>query len=381
MDTSEEERNKGKTVEVGRAHFTTDKKRFTLLDAPGHKNYVPNMIGGTAQADVGVLVISARKGEFETGFDRGGQTREHAMLAKTLGIKRLIVMVNKMDEQTVLWSEERFLAIQAKLSPFLKKWGYDLKKEVEYIPVSGYTGDNIVELVKPETAPWYKGPSFMGYLNDMPPMARDPDAPLRIPIMASYKDMGAICCLGKVESGRIRVGDTLNMSPNNIKVECTGMMIEDEEIDMAEPGENVCVKVKGIEEEDIHIGFVLSHQQNVPKKSVMFEGQIVVLDLLEHKPIMTAGYECVLHVHTAIVECSIKKMLSELDRKTGKSSTKPPRFLKHGSVATIRLTTSESVAVELFKDHAQMGRFTLRDEGVTIAIGKITRIAELKTAN
>lgn len=167
MDTNEEERAKGKTVEVGRAHFETPNKRYTLLDAPGHKNYVPNMIEGTAQADVGVLVISARKGEFETGFDRGGQTREHAMLAKTLGIQRLIILINKMDDPSVKWSKERYDQIEGKLTPFLKRWGYNIKNEVIYIPGSGLTGANIKDKVKSSDCPWYKGPSLMELLDQV----------------------------------------------------------------------------------------------------------------------------------------------------------------------------------------------------------------------
>merc|ERR1740138_817428 len=143
MDTNDEERAKGKTVEVGRANFDTEKKRYTILDAPGHKNYVPNMIGGTAQADVGVLVVAARKGEFETGFDRGGQTREHAMLAKTLGVSFLVVVVNKMDDPTVNWSKERYDECVTKLRPFLKGCGYVIKREVKFIPLSGLSGANV----------------------------------------------------------------------------------------------------------------------------------------------------------------------------------------------------------------------------------------------
>jgi peptide chain release factor subunit 3 len=221
MDTNEEERAKGKTVEVGRAHFTTVMKRYTLLDCPGHKSFVPNMIGGASQADIGVLVISARKDEFETGFDRGGQTREHAMLAKTLGIRRLIVMVNKMDDPSVLWAKERFDEIESKLSPFLKQWGYNLQKEVTYIPVSGQYGINLMTPVDPKVCPWYAGkPSFMQFMDSMDPLERDPEAPLRIPVITRYKDMGVLYVLGKVESGTVVAGTELLLMPNNKRV-CT----------------------------------------------------------------------------------------------------------------------------------------------------------------
>lgn len=197
MDTGEEERAKGKTVEVGRAHFETENKRFTMLDAPGHKNYVPNMIQGASQADVAVLVISARKGEFETGFDRGGQTREHAMLAKTLGVDKLIVVINKMDEAN--WKEERYTECTGKLKPFLKKCGYAVKKNVTFIPISGLTGENVRDPLEKELAPWYKGDTLLGILDKIEIAGRDRDGPLRVPVLDRYQERGTIV-MGKVGS-------------------------------------------------------------------------------------------------------------------------------------------------------------------------------------
>lgn len=210
-------------VEVGRAHFTTSKKRYTLLDAPGHKNYVPNMINGAAQADVGILVISARKGEFETGFDRGGQTREHAMLAKTLGLNKLIVLVNKMDDPTVKWDQARFDEIESKLGPFLKKSGFNMKSDVIFVPASGFTGQNIRDVVSEQVAPWVKDRrSLFQVLDDLPPLPRDPAGGLRLPIVARYKDMGALFVLGKLESGTLVKDTKLLMMPNKVEVQCVG---------------------------------------------------------------------------------------------------------------------------------------------------------------
>ena len=197
MDTNEEERAKGKTVEVGRAHFESEKKRYTILDAPGHKNYVPNMIAGACQADVGVLVISARKGEFETGFERGGQTREHALLAKTLGVRILVVAINKMDDPTVDFSQERFDECCEKLSPFLKGCGYNIKKDVIYLPISALTATNVLE--KSDKLPWFEGPTFLEALDTLPSVERNKDSPLRLPILSKYKDMGTTI-EGKVHS-------------------------------------------------------------------------------------------------------------------------------------------------------------------------------------
>ena len=189
-------------MEVGRAYFETEHKRFTVLDAPGHKNYVPNMIAGAAQADAGVLVISARKGEFESGFDRSGQTREHVLLAKTLGVKRLIVAVNKMDEETVQWSEARYTDIVTRLSPYLKTVGYNIQRDVTFLPVSGLRGFNLKDGIPDGLCPWYKGPTLFEILDHMEIGGRDPNAPLRLPVLDKFNDRGCIIT-GKVESGRL----------------------------------------------------------------------------------------------------------------------------------------------------------------------------------
>jgi len=378
MDTNEEERNKGKTVEVGRAHFATTKKRYTLLDAPGHKNYVPNMIEGTAQADVGVLVISARKGEFETGFDRGGQTREHAMLAKTLGITRLIVLVNKMDESTVNWSQERFKQVEDKLSPFLKQWGYKVEEEVTFVPCSGYTGAGLLNDVDPGLCSWYKGRSLINTLDDLKPINRAKDLPLRLPVIARYKEMGSLVIIGKIEQGSISVGQKLELQPSGKTFSCVGIQIEETDVDMASTGENVCVKVKGLEEEEVQQGFVMSGAGEACGTCCHFEAQVVVLEMLEHKPLLTAGYEAVMHAHTVSSECTVSKLLAAVDKKTGKKAAGRPRFLKTGAVGIVRISMAESVAVENFKTCPQLGRFTLRDEGRTVAIGKILKLNQLK---
>merc|ERR1712048_1225933 len=203
MDEDENERNKGKTVECGRAHFDTTNRRYTILDAPGHKNYVPNMISGAQQADVAILVISARKGEFEAGFDRGGQTREHALLVKTAGVKKLIVAINKMDEKTVNWSKDRYDECKKKLAPFLKKCGYR-PNEVHILPISGQTGINMLE-ARPDLHPWYTEKPLIPYLDALPSFDRAADAPVRMPIVGTYSEMGVIC-IGKLESGTIYKG-------------------------------------------------------------------------------------------------------------------------------------------------------------------------------
>jgi len=210
MDINDEEKAKGKTVEVGRANFDTSKKRYTLFDAPGHKNYVPNMIMGAALADYGGLVISARKGEFEAGFEKDGQTREHAQLAKSLGVRKLIVIVNKMDD--CKWSKDRYDEILNGLCPFLENCGFDLKKDVVFVPISGLVGDNIKDSVDEKKCNWYRGPTLLEVLDDIDLPDRDSEGPLRIPILDKMKDRGVVV-FGKIENGTVRMGDKITIMP------------------------------------------------------------------------------------------------------------------------------------------------------------------------
>lgn len=379
MDTNEEERAKGKTVEVGRAHFETKAKRYTILDAPGHKNYVPNMIGGAAQADIGILVVSARKGEFETGFDKGGQTREHVMVAKTLGLKYLIIVVNKMDDPTVEWSKDRWDEIVAGLTPYIKQVRYNIEKDVAFIPISGLKGTNIRDRVSSEVCPWYTGTSLLDHLDNLKSLDRLIDWPVRLPVIDKYRDGGKTWVCGKVETGSITKGQQLHLVPGKIPVEVQEVMIDDvHSIKTAKPGENVKVALKGIEEEGVQRGFVLTDPKNPIKCQAKFEAQVAVLDLLAHKSVFTAGYTAVLHIHTAVEECTITVLLDLLDNKTGQSAKKKPKFVTNGQVVRCMIECSQPVCLELFSDVPQLGRFFLRDEGKTIAIGKVTALGPKK---
>jgi len=372
LDTNEEERAKGKTVEVGRACFETPTKRYTILDAPGHKNYVPNMIGGASQADVGILVISARKGEFETGFNRGGQSREHTVLAKTLGIKYLIVVINKMDDDTVGWAKERYDEIVEQLTPFLKATGYNTKSDVYFVPISGLKGVGVVNDPPKDLAPWYSGVGLLNTLDSLRTIERNPNAPLRIPLIDKYKDRGYTMVLGKVESGTINKGDNLFIMPGRVPVEVQGIFLDEtDSVRRALPGENIRVLLKGIEEENIHRGYVLSDRISPVPCVTRFVCQLAVIELLPTKPIFSAGYKAIIHAHTAEEECSLVVLVSQLD-KTGKVVKKKPQFVKAGMTCEAILDVSQPLPCELFSDVAQLGRFTLRDEGKTIAIGKIT---------
>ena len=361
LDLTKEERAKGKTVEVGRGFFETEKRRYSILDAPGHKNFVPNMLSGASQADVGILVISARKGEYETGFERGGQTREHSMLAKTSGINKLIVAVNKMDDITVEWSKERYEECLKKLTAFLKSLGYNPKTDIEFMPLSAQTTTGIKSRVPKDLAPWHVGPSLLEYLDDMKTLERKVNAPFMMPIAAKYRDMGTVI-EGKIESGVLKKGISYLMMPNREQVSISALYGESEdEIDVATCGDQVRVKIRGVEEEEIMPGFVLC-SNNRPVHCVnAFEAQVVLLDV---KSILSAGYTCVMHVHSATEEVTFAELLHKLEKGTGRKSKKPPGFAKNGMSIIARLEVTSgamNVCAERFEDYPQLGRFTLRD--------------------
>ncbi|KAK4242785.1 P-loop containing nucleoside triphosphate hydrolase protein [Achaetomium macrosporum] len=374
LDLTNEERAKGKTVEVGRGFFETEKRRYSILDAPGHKTYVPHMIGGASQADVGILVISARKGEYETGFEKGGQTREHAMLAKTQGVNKLVVVINKMDDPTVNWSHERYLECTTKLQQFLKGTGYNIKTDVFFMPIAAQQTLGIKDRVPKDVCPWYDGPSLLEYLDSMQALERKVNAPFMMAVAGKYRDMGTMI-EGKIEAGVVKKGMSLIMMPNKQNVEVAAAYGETEdEVAIAQCGDQVRLRLRGIEEEEILPGFVLCSPKRLVHNVSQFEAQIRILDL---KSILTAGFNCVLHVHAAIEEVTFAALLHKLQKGTGRKSKLPPSHAKRGDsiIAILQVTGGAgSVCVERFEDYPQMGRFTLRDQGQTIAIGKITRL-------
>lgn len=241
MDINDDEREKGKTIEIGKAFFKTPTKRFTILDAPGHSGYLPNMLQGACQADFAALVISAKGGEFEAGFEKSGSTREHVLLAKSLGVTRLLVLVNKMDEESVKWSFDRFNHIQTELSVYLKKVGYDIENDVTFIPISGLYGDNVKEKLDSKKCPWYQGPTLLELLDSIDPPKRDPEGPLRISILDRYKE-GGMHVMGKVESGKVKFGGNYTLMPNKIPIDVQWVFNSEEEgVPYALPGESVRV--------------------------------------------------------------------------------------------------------------------------------------------
>ncbi|KAK4687319.1 peptide chain release factor subunit 3, partial [Tremellales sp. Uapishka_1] len=391
LDSNKEERAKGKTIEVGRAYFESETRRYTILDAPGHKTYVPSMISGAAQADLALLVsvarschlgqcssesfqvLSARKGEFETGFERDGQTREHAMLVKNNGINKLVVVVNKMDDPTVQWDKGRFDEICTKITPFLKSVGFNPKTDLTFIPVSAQIGENMKDPVKKSVAPWYSGPSLLGYLDSMQIMDRDVNAPFMLPISEKYNEMGTMV-MGKIESGRVKKGDSILMMPNKTTVEVAGVYTEQaDEIEQAFCGDNIRLRLRGVSDEDVSPGFVLTSPVKPVKAVTAFKAD---LSIIETKNIICSGYSCVLHVHTLAEEVTLTSLLHYYDKKTKRKSKKPPQFAKVGMLVSVLIETSAPICIEKWSDYKMLGRFTLRDEGKTVAIGKVTKLIE-----
>ncbi|KAF7143111.1 hypothetical protein RHSIM_Rhsim05G0101300 [Rhododendron simsii] len=339
----------------------------------GHKSYVPNMISGASQADIGVLVISARKGEFETGYEKGGQTREHVQLAKTLGVSKLLVVVNKMDDPTVNWSKDRYDEIESKMTPFLKSSGYNVKKDVQFLPISGLIGSNMKTRVDKSICPWWNGPCLFEALDAVEVPLRDPKGPFRLPIIDKFKDMGTVV-MGKVESGSVSEGDNLLVMPNKAQVRVLAIYIDEDKVRHAGPGENLRIRLAGIEEEDILSGFVLCSVARPITAISEFVAQLQILELLDNA-IFTAGYKAVLHIHAVVEECEIVELMQQIDPKTKKPMKKKVLFVKNGAVVVCRIQVNNVICIEKFSDFAQLGRFTLRTEGKTVAVGKVNDVS------
>lgn len=332
------------------------------------------MIGGAAQADIAILVISARTGEFEAGFERGGQTREHAMLVKSAGVKHIVVVVNKMD--SVDWAESRFLEVKQKLEPFLKGVGYNPKKDVHFMPISGQKGYGLLEKIPDGVCSFYDGPSLVQYLDALPTIVRHIELPLRMPVSDKYSDMGSIA-MGKLLSGSVKNGDKLILMPNNAKATVSDLLIDDIAADTAVAGDNVKIKLKGVEESDLMPGYVLCPVTKPCNVATVFDAQLAIID---YKSIIAPGFTCMIHIHNVIEEITFKIMICEVNKKTGKPDKEKarPKFMKEKQVCIVRLEVMGAVCLELFKDNPNMGRFTLRLEDKTIGIGKVVKIVDNK---
>ncbi len=371
LDNLKEERERGVTIDLRFLKFETKKYNFTVIDAPGHRDFVKNMITGASQADGAILFCSARRGEFEAGIGPGGQTREHAFLAFTLGVRQLVVAINKMDDNSVNWSEERFNEIKNEVFRMLKMVGFKVEK-FPFVPVSGWTGDNLVK--KSEHMPWYNGPTLVDALDTFEVPPKPTNKPLRVPIQDVYSITGVgTVPVGRVETGVIKENDVVVFMPGNKQGEVKSLEMHHERIPSAEPGDNIGFNIRGVAKTDIHRGDVCGHPTNPPTVAAEFLGQIIVI---YHPTAVAAGYTPVLHYHTGQVACKFTELLKKIDPRTGQVVEEKPTFLKTGDAALVRMEPLHPIALETFSEFEELGRFAVRDMGTTVAAGIVKEITK-----
>jgi len=359
MDNLKEERERGVTIDLAHKKFDTGKFYFTIIDAPGHKDFIKNMITGASQADSAVLVVAANDGIM-------AQTKEHVFLCRTLGVQQVIVAVNKMDMKD--YSEDVFNKIKADVEALLKTVGYDPSK-VNFVPIASLPGDNVAK--KTDKMPWYKGPSLLEALDLLSIPEKPTNLPLRLPIQDVYNITGiGVVPVGKVETGIMKVGDKVTFVParegKGVTGEVKSIEMHHEQLKQAGPGDNVGFNVRGIEKKDIARGDVLGHSNDVPTVASEFTAQIVVLN---HPSVMTVGYTPVFHIHTSQVACQIMAIEKKLNAATGETIAENPDFIKNGDAAIIKVKPVQPIVIEKQKDIPHMSRFAIRDSGVTVAAG------------
>ncbi len=366
MDKEKEERMRGLTIDVMHRPFETKKYFITIIDCPGHRDFVKNMITGASQADGAILVVSAKQGE---GVQ--DQTKEHVFLMKVLGINQLIVAINKMD--TVNYDQKRFEEVKNQVIALLKPLGYNVEK-IRFIPISAYQGDNVVK--KSDKMPWYNGPTIVEALDEFELPPRPIDKPLRIPIQDVYSITGVgTVPVGRVETGVLKVGDTVVFEPAGVKGEVKSIEMHHQPIQEAKPGDNIGFNVRGISKDQIRRGDVAGHPDNPPTVAKEFTAQIVVL---QHPTVIAPGYTPVFHVHTASVACTIYEITEKLDPKTGQVIEKNPSFIKTGDAARIKARPTKPLVIEKQAEFPQLARFAIRDMGITVAAGICLDVVKAK---
>jgi len=375
MDRLAEERKRGITIDLAFRKFETEHKYFTIIDAPGHRDFVKNMITGASQADAAILVISAKTGEMETSTGENGQGREHAYLAKTLGIKSLIVAVNKMDDPSVGFQEKRFNDCKEEISKLLKLVGYNLEKDVQFIPVSAYNGDNLLE--RGPNLPWWKGPTLLQAIDQLPLPKKPLDKPLRIPIQDVYKIKGAgVIPVGRVETGEIRVGQKLIVQPSAFVQECKSIEMHHEAMEKAGPGDNIGFQIRNADMNVLKRGYMVGPAEKPPAcvtETGWIEAHTIVIF---HPSAINVGYTPVVHAHTAQISCRFKELVRKVDRQTGQTIDEAPTFLKQNEAGVVRLQPLKKFCVEKYKDFPEIGRIAVRDMGRTVAVGVVLNIQE-----
>jgi len=372
LDKLKAERERGITIDIALWKFESPKYYFTIIDAPGHRDFIKNMITGTSQADVAVLVIASPQGEFEAGISKDGQTREHALLAYTLGVKQIIVVVNKMDEKTVGYKEDRYEEIKKEVSAYLKKVGYNPEK-VPFVPISGWNGDNMIE--KSANLPWYKGPTLLEALDSVEPPKRPFDKPLRLPLQDVYKIGGiGTVPVGRVETGILKPGAVVTFSPAGITTEVKSVEMHHESLAEALPGDNVGFNVKNVSVKEIRRGMVCGDsKQDPPQECDNFLAQVIILN---HPGQIQQGYAPVLDCHTTHIACKFAELITKVDRRTGKELEANPKAVKNGDAAIVKLIPQKPMCVESFTEYPPLGRFAVRDMRQTVAVGVIKSVTK-----
>lgn len=362
MDNLKEERERGVTIDVAHKRMDTDKYYVTIIDAPGHRDFVKNMITGTSQADAAILVVAAPEGVM-------AQTKEHVFLARTLGVPQIVIAVNKMDATTPPYSEERFKEVTEEVTKYLKMVQYDVSK-VNFIPVSAYKGDNAVN--KGDNIDWYKGPTILQTIDTLNAPDKPVDLPLRLPIQDVYNitGIGAVP-VGRIETGQLKVGDKVTFMPAKANGEVKSIEMHHEMMDSAGPGDNVGFNVRGVGKKDIRRGDVCGAESNPPTVAKAFVGQVAVL---QHPSVIAKGYTPVFHTNTSQIACTFDELINKIDPKTGQAKEANPDFLKTGDIAMVHITPTRPMVIENVKDIPQMGRFAIRDMGTTVAAGMCVKV-------
>ena len=382
LDKLKAERERGITIDITLWKFETSKYYVTVIDAPGHRDFIKNMITGTTQADCAVLIVAAGTGEFEAGISKNGQTREHALLAYTLGVKQMIVGVNKMDTTEPPFSKNRFEEITKEVSSYIKKIGYN-PATVPFVPISGWNGDNMIE---PSTnMDWFKGWSIdkkgttvtgktlLQALDAMDPPSRPTDKPLRLPLQDVYKIGGiGTVPVGRVETGVLTPGMVVTFAPVNLTTEVKSVEMHHESLSEAVPGDNVGFNVKNVSVKELRRGYVCGDSKNNPPKSTgEFTAQVVVLN---HPGQISNGYTPVLDCHTAHIACKFSAIKEKIDRRSGKKLEDDPKSIKTGDAAIVDMVPSKPMCVETFTEFPPLGRFAVRDMRQTVAVGVIKSV-------
>ena len=369
LDRLKEERERGITIDLAFYKLETAKNFFTVIDSPGHRDFVKNMVTGASQADGAILLISAKRGEYEAGTQPGGQTREHAFLAKTLGVNQMVVAVNKMDDPTVNWGEQRYLEVKDGVSRLLQMVGYDASK-ISFVPTSGWTGDNLVK--KSTNMTWYKGPTLIEALDTFAVPPKPTDKPLRLPVQEVYTIRGVgTTPVGKVETGTLKVGDDVIFMPSGERGKVNSIETHYTRLEQAGPGDNIGFNVKGPTREQLKRGEVCGHPTNVPTVAKAFKGRIFII---HHPTAIGQGYTPVLHIHTAQIAVKFDQLIQKLDPRSGQVVEENPSYLRTGEAAIVRFVPLQPISIENFKDFPQLGRFALRDMGTTIGAGIVLEI-------